>query len=746
MTDPQAYTGAQSDALITQGGDIVGVPSCSVCDATESPRTPLTVQPDGSYLCALHLNRWKRGALGALGARGASALRAGAAVEMLTATGSARPAPPPDSPYETLDTPPDSSDDEIEAAYKRLQRYWLPLRASAAQRGRAEEALETISAAYDDLMDTERRRAVDEAIRKRAAAQREARLITVVSPLEDWPGRRVASLKEFETACETSAQDWGIGEGILKSGGLFTWARYSLQNRDAQQAIEAAQGRDGLSDMRQLNEFLYRVDPDRPYHFFPQPGVFSVLKQEFKIASIETFIPFADAHWDLAVQHLYDGELLAWLESRASLGVYRGDSYTMREFYEQRLTPFAHGAVAGIGLELLLEFLDPDLPKPTLKVTFDGQENHYALANWDGELPHRAVTMTVQNTTRGYYAGRITLTTPLAKEMSTAPWVSLAPLPLEAPTPPSGSPPPRWNPTPEDANCELKGATSRKISFYLGNFNTVTRGRTYARTVTLQRYESSPTQASITGTFPITLQLMRYLSGYRLALWVRGLRGGIPGMLLNGGMGYLLGWLLVLLGTTFAPHEFWTFFPQGTDFSASGSPTAMGALDFALTLLLRPFYYTIAVLGYQTPNIFAIFFGFFGFFAAMRKGHTKYGLTQDVHAVRVTARLLAVAIWIFTTVVLILNLSNNSFPLYALQLPGVGWTLSVRMIAFVFDNVAYYPPSISVSPWSGFAFYSVFLAGVSAIIAGRVIIAVRRRLYKWAEKGSGSLLNPPERG
>lgn len=743
MTNPQAFSDAHGDALVTQGGDIVGVPSCSVCDATESPRTPLTIQPDGSYLCSLHLNRWKREALGA---RGASALRAGAFVEAPVAAGPARPAPPPDSPYEALDTPPDSSADEIEAAYKRLQKYWLPLRASAAQRGRAEEALESISAAYDDLMDPERRRAVDEAIRKRAVAQREARLTAVVSPLEDWPGRRVASLKEFETACEASIQDWRIGEGILKSGGLFTWVRYSLQNRDAQQAIETAQGKEGLSDMRRLNEFLYRVDPDRPYHFFSQPGVFSLLKPEFKITSIEAFIPFADAHWDLAVQHLYDGELLAWLESRASLGVYRGDSYTVREFFDQRLTLYAHGAVAGVGLELLLEFLNPDLLKPNIKVTFDGQENRYALTNWDGELAHRAVTMTVQNTTRGYYAGLVTLTAPSAKEMSPAPWLSLTSLPLEAPIPPSGSPPPRWNSTPQDVNCELKGATSRNITFYLGNFNTLTRGRTYTRTVTLQRYESSPTQASVTGTFPITLQLMRYLSGYRLALWIRGLRGGIPGMLLNGGMGYLFGWLLVLLGTTLAPHDFWTFFPPTTDFSANGSPTAMGALDFALTLLLRPFYYAIAVLGYQTPNLFAVFFGFFGFFAAMRRGHTKYSLTQDAHAVRVTARLLAVYIWIFTAVVLILNIANNIFPLYALQLLGVGWTVSVRMIAFVFDNFAYSPPPMSTFPWNGFAFYSVFFAGVSAIIAGRVIIATRRRLYKWAEKSSGSLLNPPEKG
>ena len=748
MADPQAFSDGPGDALAVQGGiqggDIVGVPSCSVCDATESPRTKLTIQPDGSYLCELHLNRWRREALGA---RGASALRGGAlavggAPVVAAVAAVARGAPPPDSPYETLDMPQDASGDEIEAAYKRLQKYWLPMRASAAQRGRAEEALESLSVAYDDLMDPERRRAVDEGIRKRALAAREARLTAVVSPLEDWPGRRVASLKEFETACEASLQDWRTGEGILASGGLFTWARYSLQNRDAEQAIETAQRREGLTEMRRLNEFLYRVDPDRPFHVFPNPGAFSVLKPEFKIASLEAFIPFADAHWDMVVQHLYDGELLTWLESRTSLGVYRGESYTVRELFDAQLKKYGHTPVAGVGLEQLLEFLDPDLPKPTIKVTFDGQENHYALTSWDGELPHRAVTMTVQNTTRGYYAGLVTLTPPTAKEMSPAPWVSLASLPLQAPPPPSSGPPPKWAPRPEEANCELKGATSRKISFYLGNFNTLSRGRTYTRGVTLQRYEFSPTQASLTGTFPLSFQLMRYLAGYRLALWIRGLRGGIPGMLVNGGAGYLLGWLLVLLGTTLAPHEFWTFFPPATDFSATGSPTAMGVLDFALTLLLRPFYYAIAVLGYQTPTLFAAFFGFSGFFTALRKGHTKYGRIQDAHAVRVAARWLAVYTWGFTTTVLILNLANHSYPTYAL--PFGGWT--VHMTAFVFDNFAYYPPTMVDFPWSGFAFYAVFFAGVSAIVAGRLIIALRRRLYAWAEKSSGALLNPPERG
>lgn len=740
MSDPMASPDAHVDTLVAYGGDIVGVPSCLVCDATESPLTPLTIQRDGSYRCSLHLDKWQTQAAGA---RGASALRGDGA---LVATGPTRPAAPPDTVYATLGIPTDAATDEIEAAYKKLQRYWLPRRASAAQRGQAEEALERLSAAYDDLIDPERRRAVDEEIRKRALAVREARLSATVSPLEEWPGRSVASLKAFENACETSVQDWRTGEGILKGGGLYTWARYALQNREAQQAIEAVLSHDGLSDMRRLNEFLYRIDPDRPYHFFAQPGVFQPLKADAKVSSIEAFITYADAHWDLTVQHLYDGELLTWLESRTSLGVYRGEAYSVRDFYDQHLARYARTKVAGVGLELLLEFLNPDLPKPAISVKFGGQENGYSLQNWDGELPHRPVIMTVQNTTRGYFTGVVSLTAPTPKQMSPAPWVSLELLPLEAPPPPTSGVAPKWNPTSQEAVCELKGATSRQINFYLGNFNTLARGRTYTRTVTLQRYEDDPTQATVTGTYPITLRLMPYLSGYRLALWLRGLRGGIPGMILNGAAGYLLGWLFVLIGLTFAPHAYWTFFSPQVDTSSTGGPTAMGALDFVLTVVLRPFFYAVAVFGYQLPKLFAAFFGFFGFFAGRGRGHSKYSLTQDTAAVRGAARLLALYLWILASVILYFNLSQGTAPLYATWLPVLGWHVSARMIAFVFDNFAYYPPPTFTFPWNGFAVYSVFFTGVSAIVAGRVIIAARRRLYKSAQKRSGNLLNPPERG
>src|SRR6185437_14337367 len=538
MNDPQhqQVTGVSTEVSI--GGDIVGVPHCAVCDARESLRTPLTLQPDGSYLCATHVRArlregTRQGGAGALLSDGAIAS---------TPLAPGRPAPPPNSPYEILGVPLDATADEIEAARKKLQQYWLPRRAGA-QRGRAEEMLDRIAVMYDELIDPTRRRVVDENLRKRAAEEQEARLIEQVSPLEDWAGGPISSLKDFETACESSSQNWRIGEGILLNGGLFSWVRYSLQNLDAARAIERTLNRNDLSNMRKLNEFLYRIDPERPYRFFTQPGAFEPINEGMSIHSVQGFIKFADEHWDLTVQHLYDGELVAWLDAKAVRGVYGNDYYETSQFFDEYCKQFARTQSAGVGLEKLLEFLDPDLPKPKIRVTFGAEENGYTLLNWDGELPHRSVIMNVQNTTRGYYAGAITLTPPEAKQISSAPWVSLSPLPLEAPPIPAGNlATGSWSTNPQETSCELKGAISRPFTFYLGNFNAQTRGRTYTRTVTLKRFEASPTQAHIAGSFALKLQLMRFLGGYRLALWLRGLRGGIPGLLLNGGIGYVVGW------------------------------------------------------------------------------------------------------------------------------------------------------------------------------------------------------------
>src|SRR6185437_2763336 len=215
-----------------------------------------------------------------------------------------------------------------------------------------------------------------------------------------------------------------------------------------------------------------------------------------------------------------------------------------------------------------------------------------------------------------------------------------------------------------------------------------------------------------------------------------------PGLLLNGGIGYVVGWLIVLIGLASAPHDYWTFFSSNADFTGGGV-TGTGVLDIILLLLLRPFYFAVAVFGYQLPNIFAVVLGFFGFFTAKGRGHTKYTPEQDRRAIRKSTWFLAAYLWIAATTILGFNLGSALYPFISIPLPVVGSHISVWLIAFVFANSAYYPPPAVGFPWNGFAVYAVFFVGISALVAGRILIAVRRRLYKWAEKSAGGLLNPP---
>ncbi|MGH2514064.1 MAG: J domain-containing protein, partial [Ktedonobacterales bacterium] len=601
-------------------GELVIIPHCIVCDARETLRTPLRRQPDGAYICEPCEQSGQSQKLAS-----ASSRRSDISMPLATRTTpppeASRPPAPPNSHYAILRLPLDATGDEIERAYRALQAYWMPRRAGT-RRAEAEEALEQGFAAYDLLRDPERRRRYDKQLSEHQTSARQPDALgeAVVVPLEAWPGRRITSLRDLLAACETSAADWVIGESSLRSGELLSWLTYSLWDTDAARTVEQTMQRADLSLTRKLNTALYALVPDRPYRFFPQPGAFAPVTPATSAGDVPALIAYADAHWDATVAHLYDGELIVWLESRKARGVYGDRTYEARAFYESHCQVFAGSPRAGAGLEMLLEFLDPRLEMPRIEVTFDEQHGGYQMLKWDGEIGHKPITMTIKNVTRGYFSGVVTLRTPTAKETAPERWLDTEWLPVAKPKPSTSSsssryatPAPTWLSTPRVVPCDLKGTTSTSMTFYAGQFDALSRGKTYTRTVALERYEGGPNQLSLVETFPIRLRLMRFLAGYRLALWLRGLRGGIPGALLDGGVAFLLGWLIVLLGTAFAPQTQWGFFPPAQDFQGDTLTFSL-AIDAVLTVVTRAFYCATVVFGAQLPALLAAGFAFFGLF------------------------------------------------------------------------------------------------------------------------------------
>lgn len=711
---------------VSRGGDIISVPSCSVCGATETPETPLTEQPDGTYLCSIHLAMQQQ----KLG-NGVSALK----------FAPSRPQAPLGTAYADLGLPLDATADEIEQAYKFLLSVWQPLRNSPKQRGEAAEMLERIHDAHDILTDPVEKAKRDEEIKRSERVKEEKARHQKARLSLPLLGNNIETLDAFERFCEGSLQNWLAGEGSLTNNQLYIWVAHSLEDDHVVRLIADVQAQTNLSPMRKLNSLLYLINPERPYQFYYHNGVFNPIGAEDKLATVEALIAYADKHWDQAIQHLYYGELITWLEAKADISTYGHLSYDqVRDFYNAQIMRYAATADASIGLEKLLEFLDNKLLKPNIRVAFNGQANSYTLRNWDGEIGHRPVTMTVSNTTRGYYKGQVKLMVPTRRQLTTAPWFSSTPLARQLPPPPPNVTRPVWVPQEEVIPVEFRGEATQTITFNLGYFNILTPKRDYTREITLTQHEKSPEQVSDPNPFPITFQLMPYLGGYRRELWLRGLRGGFPGLLLNGGIAYLLGWLLVAIGLLFAPHNSWLFFSHETDFSSTGSLTALGFLDYLLALLLRPFYYAIATLGNQTPNLLALIFGLSGLINGWRRGHSDYTEKQDEHMTRLAGRWASAVLATLTAFILILNLSAHAYPV--ISIGGI----TVTLIAFIFNNPSFYPPDMSNFPWNGFAIYAVVFAGLIGSVARRVITSVRHRLYQWVGQNKQDLLNPPEKG
>jgi DnaJ domain len=729
-------------------GELVIMPHCAVCDARETLRTPLMRQPDGAYVCALCAPAYQRAITGASGASSAfGTLRipqdlSSASPAAAQTPASDRPTTPPNSLYALLDVPVNATTDEIERGYKARQAYWMPRRAGS-QRAHAEAALEQAFAAYELLLDPERRRHYDEQLQQEqapaqlAAATSEA----VVVPLEGWPGLRITSLHDLLTACEESAINWRIGESNLQSGELLSWMSYSLRNVEAARTVGQVMKRDNLSLTRKLNTMLYAALPERPYRFFAQPGVFSPISPQASVTDLPALILYADAHWDATVAHLYNGELITWLESRAVRGVYGSRTYEARAFFEAFCQSFAGTPRAGVGLELLLEFLDTRLEPPRIEVTFDTQKNGYSLLNWDGELAHEPVTMTIRNVTRGYFSGAVILQPPTRKEITPAQWLDTRWLPAESSNPsrPStssyGAPiQPEWLTTPRRMECELKGVSATRMTLYTGNFSALARGKTYTRTITLDRYEDNPHRLHTVATFPFKLRLMRFLAGYRLALWLRGLRGGIPGALVDGGVAFLLGWIITILGQVLAPETQWGFFPTAQDY-AGNTLTFSLAIDTVLTLVGRSFFCAIAVFGTQLPLMLAGGFAFFGFFIGLRRGHSTWQQHRDRTAHGWATFVVLLALCGAATAIVAFNFGARTAPLYYFVLFGTEHFY--RPLAYVITRDQLVPH------WEGLPYAAVLALATTILVVGRAIVAVRRRLYRWVETSAGSLLKPP---
>jgi hypothetical protein len=420
-------------------------------------------------------------------------------------------------------------------------------------------------------------------------------------------GRLVRSVLEFLQACEETQAGWADGERYLRTGELGQWILFQLGEREMGMQARRYKTWTAVSDFRALNEMLYCLVPERPFRLYAREAwqeldTLPSAEEPWDLAML------CDVYWNLAVPHLYEGSMLYWLEySRGIQG--------LRTYYENAVTSYAgEGQDRSIGLELVLERAIPELEKPELVVDFDGNKNYYTLTDWDREIPHKAINVTITNLTRGFTSLDIALQ---GRLRTTEPdWIRLHSSPSLRGRPGVGMP--------GSARLELK------------NLSRLKPGSTYQRELyMLVRGENRHVTEH---TFFVTVRPMRFYQGLRGELWMWGLRGGIPGLLWNAAAGGLLAVILSWLIPALVSQS---FFDGPERVSATWSLGSM--LHAIITGLVNVLRFDALIPEHRLafPLVVAIIMGFVGFWTGIGKGYSDYKARRNAASFRIGAFWLA---------------------------------------------------------------------------------------------------------
>lgn len=490
----------------------------------------------------------------------------------------ARSALPPGSIFALLELPVETPLSQLTEGLKRRMTAVMRQPASSEQRQMIQQLREWREKLQDEQAFEEYRANL------RTVARHEGQALMV-------GGQPVLNVLELLTACESSQEGWADGERYMRTGQLRQWIIFQLEDRALAEIARHYQNWTQVSDFRALNEMLYAFISERPFRFYAEEKWESVEKRVD--GRTVTLVPTAstpaqlaricDGDWERGERHLYAGSMVYWLASSQHLA-------DLDAYFQQAVAGYANGADRGVGLELLLEYAVPELPKPRLAVTFDGQPGAYRQNLWDREIPHRDIPVTITNTTRGFVSVQIDLGQQRASVSDPA-WLFMSPNHLGG-RPGAGLP------------------VTRTIT--LERLSQLKRGHLYTRQFCLSLLGPYGTQPQ-TQQFPIRLKTMRFFQGFRGLLWRWGLRGGVPALLLN----FLAGALLAFL-----PLGLFSILLNNAGLFNPGPVLSVGTVVQALFLNGMQFLTTF--LGARFLLAMGIICSLAGYFVGYGKGHTDY--------------------------------------------------------------------------------------------------------------------------
>jgi len=542
---------------------------------------------------------------------------------------------PPDSVWARLDLPLDTPFSKIKQTVREQMLFWSKEPDSAEKRAWMASLRECMDQIQDEVAYEEERE------KHRRNTRKQGDVLSV-------GGRMVQSELEFLQACEETQKGWADGERYLRTGELGQWILFQLEEREMAMQARRYKTWTEVSDFRALNEMLYCLVPTRPFRLYTREA----WQELDTIPSAEEpreLAMLCDVYWNIAVPHLYEGSMLYWLEySRGIKG--------LRTYYENAVVCYAgEWQDRSVGLELVLERAIPELEEPELVVDFDGKRSYCTLTDWDREIPHKAINVTITNLTRGFTSLDIALQRRLR---TTEPdWIRLYSSPSLRGRPGAGMP--------GSAKLELK------------NLSQLKRGRTYQRKLYLRVLGENKhvTEYSL----PMTLRPMRFYQGLRGKLWMWGLRGGIPGLLWNAAAGGLLAMILSWVIPALVSQS---LFDRPEKVSTIWFPGNM--LQAVITGLLNVLRFgaLIPVHRLAFPLVVAAIMGFVGFWTGIGKGHSDYQARQNASNFRIRAFWISL---IYMLYLLYPDGAYNSFQVTSAPFAG----LLIFLLACLLASVHY---------------------------------------------------------
>jgi hypothetical protein len=657
-------------------------PRCIKCGRLPSAETALLEMQNHLYICNSCRHEEEQKGKSIAWANGAQP------AQMALIEGSLTDSLPRNNFFRVLNVSTHASISEIETALGEQMRRWMFEPDSDEKREMIERLRHWQEEIVQDPQFLSKQRAASEPARSRGSAL-------------NIGGKPVYTATEFVEACEGSAQGWQDGEQLLRKGELQSWILFQLENRGL--AAEAKQlARSDMPNFRALNHILYLLEPRRPFRLYAYE-VWEPVNQVPHAANAQELVRLCDQYWERGEYHLYTGSMLTWLER--TQGFEQITSYYKSALAGYRNAPFNQS----LGLELLLEYIVPELPPPQLKVTFDGNTEGYFLHRWDRELPHLPVTIEIENITRGF----VSATIELRKDRASDPdWLHLEDsglppviIPREKlPAPPAIELQPIFEralvPVPIRGRPGT-GFPARK-QLFLCNLHILERGKTYRQKLHLveQREFGKPPTIH---EYPLTISTMTYLQGLRGKLWRWGLRGNLPGLLWNFAAGAVLSSIMLLL-FPFLMLPFHMGWHKGLNSPARFDLALQATITGAVDLLAHLNVMFILMVG--------LLAGAIGLFTGLGKGHADYTIEKSAQTFRKAA------------------LRSSFFLLVFLAI----WKNSFLMRADLSEAYQFW------------YFCGVLLVAILAFITLNIVNMLRTALEKHLRQRYAALLNPPGKG